>query len=83
MVKLVAEMKLKDKVETSFDLEEAINYFEGVHELRYFEELPSDSYNQHIFGECEVKNMKIFTRKMLLDELVDRLAALHNHEMCI
>jgi len=39
MLKVYSEIKLKSELteEVIFDLEEAISYFEGVFEVRYFE----------------------------------------------
>jgi hypothetical protein len=85
MVKLFAEIKLKKENSKMavFDIEEAISYFDEVFEVRYFEELPSSEHHNHFLGESQVKNMKIFNRKMLLDEFVDYLATPPNPEMSL
>lgn len=45
MIKLFAEIKFKggNCNEDIFDIEEAISYFEGMHEMRFFQELPSEA----------------------------------------
>lgn len=44
MVKIFAEIKFKKdgKEEVTFDLQEALDYYEGEFELKFFEELPSN-----------------------------------------
>jgi hypothetical protein len=49
LVKLFAEIKFKKNCseEVTFDLQEALDYYEDEYELKFFEELPSTAERTH------------------------------------
>lgn len=76
-MKLFAEVKVvaEAKEEVVFDLEEALEYFERIHDLRFMEEeerepIEEESQEQ-LFPKAKAAFMRIFSKKAILDELVD------------
>lgn len=67
--------------ETIFELEEMLEYFRKVFEVRFFENLPPIGQEQHSMEYPQTTTIRIFDRKMLLDELVDYLVTSLNRQL--